>query len=114
MILADAHLCDRVPCCDVLPFSIRTQARFFAPRNFHRCEGIEATRLIGTYQIEWFFCHENARISRVFLAGWDLAGEKHTACVFIAISFVTNYAFWVLSGPNILLAGSSAARGAVT
>ena len=48
---------------------------------------------VGTYQISWFFCHENARMSRVFLAAWELAGEKHIACVFIAISFVANYAF---------------------
>jgi hypothetical protein len=24
---------------------------------FHRCEGIEATHLIGTHQIRWFVCH---------------------------------------------------------
>ena len=47
---------------------------------------------MGTYQIKWFLCHENARMSRVFLAAWELAREKHIASVFIAISFVANYA----------------------
>jgi hypothetical protein len=71
---------------------------------------------VGTYQIKWFFCHENVRMSRVFLAAWELAGEKHIACVFIAISFVANYAFRfrVLSGSCILLAGGRSARGAGT
>jgi hypothetical protein len=33
--------------------------------------------------------------------------------VFIAISFVTNYAFWILFGAYVLLARSSVAQSAV-
>jgi len=50
----------------------------------------------------------------VFLATWELAGEKHIACVFIAISFVTNLRSRSYLDHTILLTGSSAARGAVT
>jgi hypothetical protein len=96
------------------PFFSPHPSKVLALGNFHRCEGIEETHLVGAYQITRLVCHEIARISRVFLATWELAGEKHIACVFIAISFVTNYAFSVLSGPYILLSGSSAAPGTAT
>jgi hypothetical protein len=35
---------------------------------------------VGICQIKWLVRHEIGRTIRVFLATWELAGEKHTAC----------------------------------
>jgi hypothetical protein len=66
-------------------------------------------------------CRENARITEVFVVSWNrpsggsplhpiftislLIALLALVGVFIEVPFVTNYAFWVLMGAYVLLAG---------
>jgi hypothetical protein len=82
--------------------------------------GIAAPRSGGGNQIKEVLCRQNARITRAFslpgigLGEYPLQMEFTISLliallalvsVFIEIPFVSNYAFWVLFGAYVLLAG---------
>ena len=87
---------------------------------YHRCEGIEATHLVRTYRTRWLClprnCPNRPGVSCYNGISWGrtlnplftlslIIAMLALVGVFIEIPFVTNYAFWVLFGAYVLLAG---------
>jgi hypothetical protein len=102
------------------PFFSHTVATLLHSEIYHRCGGIEAPHLVRTYRTKRLCparkLPESPRCFLLHGIGWGrtlnplftlslIIAMLALVGVFIEIPFVTNYAFWVLFGAFVLLAG---------